>query len=92
MTITLTPATETRLRERAERDGQDMSSLADAMLAGLLESDPDDLSDEAVAQIRSGIRQGLADCEAGRAKPVAEWAAQLRRDYNLPTHLSDAEL
>lgn len=92
MTITLTPETETRLRERAKRDGQDVSTLADAMLADALASDPDDLTDEEVAQIRVGIRRGLADCEAGRAKPVAEWAAQIRRDYSLPAHLSDAEL
>ena len=92
MTITLTPETETRLRERAERDGQDANALADTLLADALASDPDDLTAEEVAQIRAGIRQGMADCAAGRAQPVAEWAGRVRREFNLPTHFSDAEL
>ena len=81
MTITLTPETETRLRERAERDGQDANALADTLLADALMSDPDELTAEEVAQMRAGIRQGMADCEAGRAQPVAEWASGLRTTH-----------
>ncbi len=92
MAITLTPETEARLRERAERDGQDADSLADALLADALADDPDDLTDAEIAETRAGIRRGLADCTAGRAKPVAEWAAQIRREFNLPTRLTDEEL
>lgn len=92
MAITLTPQTETRLREQAARDGQDADALAEAMLAEALASDPDDLTDAEAAQVQAGIGRGLADCEAGRVKPVTEWAAQVRRELNLPTHLSDAEL
>lgn len=92
MTITLTPETEMRLRERAKRDGRDANDLASALLAEALADDPDDLTDDETAQIRAGIRRGLADCEAGRAKPAAEWAAQVRREFSLPTHLTDSEL
>ena len=66
------------MRERAERDGQDANALADTLLADALISDPDELTAEEVAQIRTGIRQGLADCEAGRAQSVAEWTSGLR--------------
>lgn len=91
MTITLTPETETLLRRRAERDGQDPNILADILLADVLVSDPDVLTDDEIAQIRAGIRQGLEDCDAGLAQPVGEWAAKMRRDFSLPTHLSDNE-
>ncbi len=55
-------------------------------------SDPDNLTEEQVTQIRAGIGRGLEDCEAGHARPAAEWAAQLRHELHLPTHLPDTDL
>ena len=92
MTIILDPETEARLHERAEREGQTPDALANALLADALADDPDDLTPEEAAEICAGIERGLADCDAGRIKPVAEWAAQLRQDFDLPAHLSDDEL
>ena len=92
MTITLTPETEALLRERAARDGQKVDALADVLLADALASDPDELTADEAAEVRAGIGRGLADCEAGRARPASAWAATLRRELNLPTHLSDDEL
>jgi predicted transcriptional regulator len=74
MTIILSPETETRLRARAERESRDASALADALLLQALLQDPDDLTDSEVAEIRDGIRRGLADCEAGRTEPLSQWA------------------
>ena len=84
MTITLTPETEDHRRERSECYGQDINTLADDLLADALAEDPDELTDAEIAETRAGIRRGLADCAAGRAKPVAEWAAQVRNEFNLP--------
>lgn len=39
MTITLSPETEAKLRERAERDGQDVNVLADVLLSDALNSE-----------------------------------------------------
>ena len=39
MTITLEPETETRLCERAARDGKDVETLANALLAARLQDD-----------------------------------------------------
>ena len=41
MTITLTPETEAKLREWAERDGEDINALADALIAAALEGAQD---------------------------------------------------
>jgi predicted transcriptional regulator len=86
VTITLTPETEARLRERAEREQQDLSVLADALLAEALAEDPDDLTSDEVRDIRAGIRRGLDDCAAGRVQPAAQWAARLRQELRLPAH------
>lgn len=59
MTITLSPETEARLRRKAERDKQDVNALAETLLDGALAHDPDDLTEEEVAQVRAGIRRGL---------------------------------
>jgi len=80
MTITLTSQTETRLRERASRMGQEISTLADTLLADALSySDPDDLTPEEIAEIRAGIRRGLVAASEGRERPAAEYAADVLR-------------
>src|SRR5207248_3046530 len=73
MTITLSPETEARLRERAERDGEDVSSLAEALLSDALAEDPDDLSPEQIAEVRAGIRRGLEAAAEGRERSVAAY-------------------
>lgn len=79
MSITLTPETEARLRERAERHGQDANALADSLLADALDDDPDDLTDDEIAKIRAGIRRGLEAVAQGRERPMAEYAAEVEQ-------------
>ncbi len=83
MTVTLNSQIETRLRERAEREGQDVSTLANVLLGDALSDeagyDPDDLTDEEIAEIRLGIRRGLEAAAQGRERSVAEYAADVQR-------------
>ena len=87
MTVTLTPETETRLRQKAERDGQDINAVADTMLAMVLEWEAEEYAD-----MLKGIQRGLEDSDIGRVRPFAEFAAEMRAKYDLPTHLSDVEI
>ena len=89
MTITLTPETAVRLREQAQQNGQDVDSFADLLLAGALtqnvpESDPDDLTDADVAEIRAGIGRGLEAAAAGRIKTLAQAVAEARHRHGFP--------
>ena len=80
MTITLTPETEARLRERAAREGQDISTLAEHLLAdALAEDDPDNLTEAEVAEIQAGIRRGLEAAAAGRERSVEAYAADVKK-------------
>lgn len=72
MTIALTREMETRLRQCAEREGRDADAFADAIVADALADDPDDLTEDEAAEIRSGIRRGLEAGAAGRVKPLAQ--------------------
>lgn len=78
MSITITPETEARLRQKAVREGQDMNTLADQILAAVLEWEAQDHT-EAV----EGIQRGLNDFEAGRFRSFQEFAAERREKYNL---------
>lgn len=84
MTLTISRKTETLLLAKAESEGQDASVLADTLLADLLVRDHED---EIAA-----IRVGLEASDAGRVRPLAEVAAEMRAKYNLPVHLSDEEI
>lgn len=75
MAMVLTPETEARLREQAQRTGQDVDLLANSLLADALSDDLDALTDDEVAEIRAGIRRGLT---AGRERPLAEYAADVK--------------
>lgn len=77
--VTLSPEVEARLREKAARQGQDISLVAAQMLASILEWEAQD-SEEAV----EGIQRGLDDFEAGRFRSFQEFAEEQRRKYNLP--------
>jgi hypothetical protein len=78
MTITLTSEIEERLRDRAAQTGQDLNALASDLLANAL-NDPDDLSEDDVAEIRRGIARGLDAAKAGRERPLNEYIADVAR-------------
>ncbi len=89
MSITLTPETENRLREQAERIGEDVDSLAEAIITeglsyDLLADDPDDLTDEQMAESRAGNKRGLEAAAAGRVKPLAQVVAEARQRHGFP--------
>ena len=84
MTLTLKPETEAMLRAKAERDGEDVNALADLLLADLLAREQ--------AEEVEALRIGFEASDAGRVRPLAVAAAEMRAKYNLPTHLSDEEI
>ena len=61
--------------------------LGDSLLSYVLQEDARD-RDETL----QGIRRGLEAGDAGRVRPAAEAAAEMRAKYNLPVHLSDEEI
>ena len=76
MTIILTPETEAKLREQAERDGKDPGQLADLLLQEALEAAARDFEEScaAVAESLAGdpaddmpLEEFRARFEAGRA-------------------------
>jgi predicted transcriptional regulator len=77
--ISLSPELEARLREKAARQGQDVSLVAAELLASVLEWEAQD-SQEAI----EGIQRGLDDFEAGRFRSFDKFAEEQRRKYNLP--------
>lgn len=72
--ISLSPQVEARLREKAARQGQDVSLVAAELLASVLEWEAQD-SEEAI----EGIQRGLADFEVGRFRSFDEFAEEQRR-------------
>lgn len=78
MTIVLTKQTEARLREKAEREGQDMNAIADALLAGALDWDAREREEAA-----EGIRRGLDDFAAGRYSPASQVFAEIRARHDI---------
>lgn len=90
MTITLSNETESHLRRKAERTGQDYNTLADALLLDtLLEdsetaADPDILTAEETQQIRAGIQRGLQAVEAGHIKSLASAVSEARQRHGFP--------
>lgn len=77
--ISLSPEVEARLREKAARQGQDVSLVAAQLLASVLEWEAKD-SEEAI----EGVQRGLDDFEAGRFRSFDEFAEEQRRKYSLP--------
>ena len=85
--ITLKPETEALLRERAARDGVDISAIADGIVLAGLEWEARDREEAA-----ESLRRSLAQSDAGKVRRFSEAAAEWRVKYNLPTHLSQEEL
>ena len=73
MTITITPETETLLRQKAEREGQDVDVVADALLAAVLASEAQERA-ETIAEIQRGFEAGAA----GRVRSAADVFADMR--------------
>ena len=73
MTITITPDVESRLREKAEREGQDMDVLINRLLTTAMEWEALD-REEAIA----GIRRGLEASAAGRVRTASEVFEDMR--------------
>ena len=80
MPIVLNSETEARLREKAVREGQDINTLADALLNMALEWEARDHA-EAVA----GIQRGLDAFAQGRSRPFRDFAAEQRAKFKLPS-------
>lgn len=79
MTITLTPRTGARLRETAQREGQDVDALADALLAETLEERARDFAESVAA-----IQEGFDAVDQGRTRPLEEYIAEQRVRRGLP--------
>jgi len=63
MTLTITPQTEAMLLAKAERDGEDINTVADVLLADMLARE----QEEEIA----ALRVGLASSDAGRVRLLA---------------------
>lgn len=77
MTITISPTTESMLRQTAEMEVRDPDSVADRLLADALTWAQRDRA-EAIA----GIQRGLDDVAAGRAKPLSQAVSEARERYD----------
>ena len=77
MAIAISPETEARLREKADREGQDVGCIADALLTAALEWE--ELDREAAI---AGIQRGLEASAAGRVIPASEVLAKTRAIVN----------
>jgi predicted transcriptional regulator len=76
--VTLSPELETLLRDRAERQGQDVNLVASELLANILEWEGQD----SAAAIK-GIQQGLDDFDAGQFRSFQDFAQEQRHKYDL---------
>jgi predicted transcriptional regulator len=79
MTITLSPEAEARLNEKARRDGQDINTVADALILAALDWEARDR-----AETIEGIRRGDQAAAEGRERPLAEFFAEQRAKYGFP--------
>jgi hypothetical protein len=79
MTIMLTPDTEARLREKAEREGQDLNVVAEALIAAALDWEAQDR-----AEAIEGVRRGDQAAAEGRERPLAAFLAEQRVRYGFP--------
>lgn len=87
MSITLKSETEALLRERAAQAGVDISAIANEIILTGLEWEARDRK-----EATKSLRLSLAQSDAGQVRRFSEVAEEWRVKYNLPTHLSDAEI
>jgi hypothetical protein len=78
LTLNLPADLETLLMKRAERTGQEISSLAIALLSIGLRSEGDDFFDAV-----DGIKRGLDDFEQGQFSSLEDFVAEQNQKYGL---------
>lgn len=76
MAITLSPATEARLREMADAGGIDIDVLAETLILDVLDWDETDAREN-----EAGIRRGLEAISEGRVRSMSDTVEDLRRKY-----------
>lgn len=76
--VTLSPELEEFLRDKADRQGQDISLVASELLANALEWEEQDLEGAI-----EGIKKGLDEFETGQFRSFEEFAEEQRHKYNL---------
>ncbi len=87
MTITLKPATEAMLREKAHQDGQDLDTLVDTLIVEALTAEAREQRETAVA-----IQTAMEAVAAGREKPLDQYLAEQRAKRGLPETWPSASL
>ncbi len=83
MTVTLKPETEAKLRQTAQWEGQDVDTLADALLAEVLAQREREFEEDVVA-----VQEAWQAIKEGRERPFAEYLAERRLRY--PDTVPDA--
>jgi len=76
MTITLTPEAEARLKEKAQREGSDINTVAEALIMAALEWEAQDRAEAIV-----GVRRGEQAAGAGRERSLADYFADQRAKH-----------
>jgi len=84
MTINLSPEAEARLREKAERDGQNMNSVADALILSALEWEAREM-----AEVIEGVRRGDLAAAEGRERPLSTFFSEQRAKYGFSSAWPD---
>jgi len=79
MTITLEPETESKLSEKAKREGRTIDALANDLLAEILEQEAREF-----AQNVAAIKEGFEAIAAGKEKPLEQYIAEQREKRGLP--------
>jgi DNA-binding TFAR19-related protein (PDSD5 family) len=85
MTITLTPGTEARLREKAEREGREIDAVAEALIAAALEWEAQDR-----AEAIEGIRRGDQAAAEGHERLLVAFFAEQRAKHGFPAEWPNA--
>jgi hypothetical protein len=80
MAIVLKPETEEKLRQTAQREGQDVDILADALLAEVLAQREREFTEDVAA-----VQEAWTAVREGRERPFAEFMADHRRRFPDPT-------
>lgn len=78
LTLNLPPKIEALLRQRAENSGQDIASVALAILAFGLSFDESDFF-----EALEGIQRGLDDFDRGQFSTLEEFVVEQNRKYGL---------
>ncbi|MBD2019493.1 hypothetical protein H6F43_04745 [Leptolyngbya sp. FACHB-36] len=81
--VTLSPELEALLRDKVDRQGQDINPVASELLINVLRWEQQD-SKEATKE----IQQGLDNFEANRFRSFQDFAKEQRRKYNFSEELN----